>query len=129
MKAVRPAALRKFSRNNAGSLNRAPLFLSILVAVLVLLPSAVHAGDISAGKAKAVKCKQCHGLDGIGKTPDTPNIAGQKIAYLIQQLEAYRDGARQNDMMTFIASSLSDEDIRNLAAYYAAIKVDVTLPD
>ena len=105
-----------------------PCLSFIFAAFIAFVPSS-FAGDISAGKEKAVKCKQCHGFDGIGKQPNFPNIAGQKEAYLIRQLEAYRTGGRQNDMMTFISGNLSDDDIKNLAAYYSAIRIDVRLPE
>ena len=103
-------------------------FFTLLGAV-VFAWSPAAAADVELGRAKAVKCKQCHGLDGIGKLPNFPNIAGQKDAYLVAQLRAYRDGKREDQMMSFIAKDLSDEDIGNLAAYYASIKFEVTVPE
>ena len=86
------------------------------------------AQDASAGREKAVKCKQCHGLDGIGKLPIYPNIAGQQEEYLIKSLKDFRDGARQDPMMTFLTSELSDQDIADLAAYYHGIEIEVKAP-
>jgi cytochrome c553 len=83
------------------------------------------AADVKAGRAKALVCQACHGLDGISKVPDAPNIAGQTEAYLATQLRAFKSGARKNEAMTVVASSLSDADIDNLAAYFAAIEVKV----
>jgi cytochrome c553 len=83
------------------------------------------AGDVKAGRAKAIMCQACHGLDGLSKTPDAPNIAGQTEPYLVAQLRAYKSGARKNDAMSMVAPSLSDTDIENLAAYFSAIEINV----
>ncbi len=105
------------------------LSITILLAVLLVAAAPAAAGDLQAGRELAVKCKQCHGFDGIGKLPNFPNIAGQKEIYLVSQLQAYKTGIRQNDMMTFAVEALSDQDIADLAAYYAAIEVEVTVPE
>ena len=89
-------------------------------ALLVSVPAV--SGDITAGKAKAAVCLACHGLDGIGVQPIYPNIRGQKEAYLIKQLKAFRDGPRQDPIMGPMATPLSDSDIENLAAYYASLQ-------
>ena len=104
-------------------------YMTLLAAMIASAPMASQAGDVALGREKAIKCKQCHGLDGIGKMANFPNIAGQKEAYLAAQLKAYRAGSRKDEMMSFISKDLSDEDIANLAAYYAAIKVTLSLPD
>lgn len=77
--------------------------------------------DVEAGKAAAAACQACHGKDGIGLTPQTPNLAGQKELYLSNQLIAYRSGTRKNNIMSPLAKPLSDEDIANLAAYFASL--------
>jgi cytochrome c553 len=76
----------------------------------------------------ALQCQTCHGLDGQAKLPDAPNLAGQTEVYLVKALKDYRSGARRNDMMSVVARSLSDQDVDNLAAYYAAIPVTVGAP-
>ena len=81
------------------------------------------AGDVKAGRAKALMCQACHGLDGLSKTPDAPNIAGQTEAYLVAQLQAYKSGGRKNDAMSVVAPSLSDTDIEDLAGYFSAIEI------
>lgn len=86
------------------------------------------ASDGAAGKAKAQQCAVCHGIDGLAKRPDAPHLAGESELYLRKQLEAFRSGARQHEIMTIIAEALSDEDIGDLAAWYASIKVSVELP-
>jgi cytochrome c553 len=98
-------------------------------AALALLAAAVPAtADPAAGRAKAQMCQVCHGFDGLGKNPDVPNIAGDSQNYLVRQLKAFRSGERQHEQMSIIAQSLSDEDIQNLSAYYAAITVTATPP-
>lgn len=83
------------------------------------------AGDVKAGRAKALMCQTCHGLDGLSKVPDAPNIAGQTEPYIVTQLQAFKSGARQNDTMALIAGQLSDDDVANLAAYFSAIEITI----
>jgi len=84
------------------------------------------AQDVAAGKRKAIACQACHGFDGVAKLPDAPNLAAQPASYLERELRAYRAGTRSNEVMGVAAKALSDNDIRDLAAYYAAIKIEVT---
>lgn len=99
--------------------------LAAMAALLASIGVAQAAGDVVAGKALAAKCEACHGLDGLSKIPEAPNIAGQVENYLVKQLTAFKGGERQNDMMSAIAPSLSEADIADLAAYYAAIEIAV----
>jgi cytochrome c553 len=105
--------------------------LRILAAALaasgVALTSAA-AGDAKAGRQKALQCQTCHGLDGIAKLPEAPNLAGQSEAYLIKALRDFRSGARKNDMMALVIANLKDADLADLAAYFAAIPVTVGTP-
>jgi cytochrome c553 len=87
--------------------------------------SVCAAGDVKAGAAKAMMCQACHGLDGLSKTPDAPNIAGQTEPYLITQLQAYKTGVRKNDAMSVVIPPLSDTDLEDLAAYFSAIEISV----
>lgn len=89
--------------------------------VLSILSTSVFAGDAAAGKEKSVTCAACHGGEGISPTGIWPNLAGQKEEYLVAQMKAFRDGARENAQMSPMAANLSDEDIANLAAYYASL--------
>ena len=98
---------------------------AISLAFLVAMHGAADAGDVNAGRERAQQCEVCHGLDGLSKIPEAPNIAGQNETYLVEQLNAFKTGERKNDMMSMIAPSLSPDDINNLAAYYAAIEVTV----
>jgi len=94
----------------------------------LLLAGAVPAADVDAGRAKAQACAVCHGPLGLSTTPDAPNLAGQPSIYLAAQLRAYRSGARKHEVMAVMAKPLSDEDIANLAAWFAAIKVEAQAP-
>jgi cytochrome c553 len=83
-------------------------------------PGETRIGDAAAGKALAKNCSACHGDSGIGGSPAWPNIAGQKPGYLVNVLKAFKAGLRKDPMMAGVARGLSDADIANLAAYYAA---------
>ena len=83
----------------------------------------VHAaGDAEVGKAKAVVCSACHGIDGNSINPLWPKLAGQHAAYLAKQMKAFRSGERKDPVMAPLAMPLSDDDIDNLAAFYASQK-------
>ena len=86
----------------------------------LLIASPAMAGDIEAGKAKAAICAGCHGATGTSINPMWPDLAGQHEQYLDRQIKAFRDGTRKDPMMAPMVVSLSDADIANLAAYYAA---------
>jgi len=85
-------------------------------------------GDAAAGRRKALQCQTCHGLDGLSKLPEAPSLAGQPVPYLIKSLNDFRQGVRKNEMMSVVVQQLSDQDVADLAAYYAAITVTVQPP-
>jgi cytochrome c553 len=93
--------------------------------LLVLGGSLCMAGDVKAGRAKALMCQTCHGVDGLSKVPDAPNIAGQVEPYIIAQLQAFKSGERKSEAMSVVAPTLSDKDIEDLAAYFSAIEISV----
>ena len=96
---------------------------SILALLLLSLPLAAAAkGDPASGKAKAQVCEACHGLDGKSVDPSYPNLAGQHESYLQKALADYRDGRRKNPVMGGFAGQLSDQDIEDLAAWYASLE-------
>ena len=101
--------------------------LLIALAALVATPSI--AADLASGKKKARACRTCHGLDGIAKIPIAPHLAGESQVYIETQLKAFRKGKREHEMMTVVAKGSSDEDISDLAAWYAAIEITATMPD
>ena len=90
--------------------------------------TALAAGDIKAGRQKALQCQACHGLDGLSKLPDAPNIAGSPELYLAKALNDFRKGLRKNEVMSVMVQQLSEQDVADLAAYYAAIEVTAKPP-
>jgi cytochrome c553 len=74
------------------------------------------------------KCQICHGLDGVARLPIAPHLAGESQIYLQVQLKAFRSGKRRHEMMSIVAKELSDDDIKNLAAWYCAIKISIEMP-
>ena len=98
------------------------------IAAIETTPPAI-AGDPAAGKKIVGRCAACHGQDGIGRMPDVPNLAGESTIYLTKELNAYRSGQRDHPQMSIIAKGLSDKQIADLAAWYAALKVTVEMPD
>jgi len=76
-------------------------------------------GDAEAGKAISATCAGCHGADGKAILPEYPNLAGQHASYIAKQLTAYRDGERENSLMSPMAAALSDQDILDLSAYFS----------
>jgi cytochrome c553 len=64
-------------------------------------------------------------MDGLSRLPDAPHLAGQPAPYLERTLRAYRDGERRNEVMSIAAKSLSDQDIRDLAAHYSSIQISI----
>jgi cytochrome c553 len=71
--------------------------------------------------AKARVCASCHGAEGVSNNPIWPDLAGQKPDYLVVQLEAFRDGRRQNAQMIPFVNGLSDADIQTIATYYSQL--------
>ena len=94
--------------------------LTLSLALAGLSGQALAAGDPAAGQTKTATCVACHGADGNSTDPQFPRLAGQYGDYLEQSLRAYKDGSRQNAIMSGFAAGLSDQDIRDLAAFYAA---------
>jgi cytochrome c553 len=78
------------------------------------------AGDASAGKAKSASCVACHGADGNSANPEWPSLAGQHPDYLVKQLRNFKDGERSNALMSPMAAPLSEQDMQDLAAFYAS---------
>jgi cytochrome c553 len=108
-----------------------PLARAIVIGACLVIVSAAEAeaGDAKAGRAKAESvCGVCHGVDGLAKIPEAPNLAGQTETYLIEQITAFKSGERKNEMMSVVVQDLSDTDIENLAAYYSGIEISVKAP-
>ena len=90
-------------------------------ALLGIVGPTQAAGDAQAGKAKAASCAGCHGANGEGKAPN-PVLAGKAESEFVQAMQDYKSGKRANALMKTLAGPLSDQDIANLAAYYASLK-------
>ncbi|MGB9148840.1 MAG: cytochrome c, partial [Burkholderiales bacterium] len=94
-----------------------------LAAISILAANSVLAeGNAEAGKQKTQLCVACHGADGNSATGDFPKLAGQNADYLAAALKQYKSGKRKNQIMAGFATGLSDEDMENLAAYFASQK-------
>lgn len=101
----------------------APLLMAgLLIGGLVLADDAAAAGDVDAGKAQALVCSACHGADGAsGIDPTYPNLAGQNAAYLFNQLSMIQSGERQVLLMAGQLIGKTEQNLRDLAAYYASL--------
>ncbi len=86
-------------------------------------------GDAQAGKGKSEVCAACHGATGIAIAPMFPNLAGQGADYLYWSLQAYKSGRMPESPMTAMAAPLEEQDIRDLAAYYASLPIPPPDPD
>ncbi len=91
-----------------------------LVAVLGWTGSVHAAGNAEAGQAKSATCMACHGMDGNSANPEWPSLAGQHSSYVLKQLKHFKAGERQNVLMSPMAMILADQDMEDLAAYFAA---------
>lgn len=89
--------------------------------LLAFATQVTWAADIEAGKVKAASCMACHGPEGIAAIPGYPHLAGQKAAYMMTSLKSFKNGERTNPIMSPMAAPLSDEDIADLAAFFASL--------
>jgi cytochrome c553 len=102
-------------------MNRSAIVFSLLMAwALSLAGQAQAAGDAAAGEEKAATCAACHGAEGISAVPTFPNLAGQGEKYLLKQMKDIRDGARPVPTMAGQVDNMSDQDLADIAAFYAS---------
>lgn len=107
------------SRSLAAWGQRAILLIGL---AMILEAGTLQAADrVAVGRSKAQSCQGCHGLDGIGKVPGAPNLAGQDEAYFIKAMGDYKSGARKNEMMSVAIEQVSPADFADLAAFYASL--------
>jgi cytochrome c553 len=97
-------------------------FWGTCLALSAFVAPPLMAGDIEAGKVKSTNCAGCHGTDGNSVNPEWPSLAGQGQAYLVKQLKDFKTGARENAMMAPMAAALSEQDMEDVAAFYASQK-------
>lgn len=103
--------------------------LALAIAALSLATSPLFAADPENGRKLARKCSVCHGKNGMARDPEVPNLAGQSAFYLEKILKDFRSGARQDRRMTLVARPLSNEDIKDLAAWFASFTITVEVPE
>lgn len=96
--------------------------LLVMLALAVVNHASQADGDANAGKEKAQVCAACHGADGNSNNPVWPKLAGQHEEYIIKQLMDFKSGKRENAQMSPMATGLGDQDIYDLAAFYASQK-------
>ena len=94
--------------------------VSVSITLALAAAGVQAAGDAAAGKEKSVTCLACHGPDGNSPNPIWPKLAGQHPSYIRKQLQDFKSGARKNDLMTPMVAPLNDQDVENLAAYFAS---------
>ena len=101
--------------------------VATLLAALFVMPAS--AADLVAGKEKAELCSGCHGDNGISQTENTPSLAAQPDAFIQWQLVFFRAGTRKNEQMQPIVEQLTNDDVRNLGAYFASLPPAPKKPD
>ena len=107
----------------AGRMRRI-LYLTMVIGALsaVAAPMQGRAADVEVGRRKAEVCAPCHGENGNSTIPTTPSLAGQQPLYLYYQLIQFREERRKDPQMSPFAANLSDADMQDIAAYFAAQK-------
>lgn len=97
--------------------------IPVLALAMAYPVTALSAGDPAAGQKKNSMCAGCHGIPGYRnaypKVFNVPKLGGQHPEYIVAALQAYKKGERKHPTMQGIAASLSDQDMEDLAAYYA----------
>ena len=93
------------------------IFVSIVLATLSA--TSLASGNAQAGQTKSATCMGCHGLAGNSTMPNYPKLAGQGEGYILKQLQEFKSGARDNAIMAGFVTSLSEQDMMDIAAYYS----------
>ncbi len=102
------------------------VILVTTVFIAAVWSSHLHAADV---KEKVEICKACHGDNGVSQTENIPSLAGQLDQYIQWQLVYFRAGSRKNEQMQLIVDGMTNEDVRNLGAYFAALEPFKATPD
>src|SRR5262245_51085163 len=95
-------------------------FIALVALLVVLLPGATHAADAEAGRRKTEACGACHGPNGNSTLPMVPSLAAQPPTYTYYQLVMFKRERRRDAQMSPFATNLGDDDMQDIAAYYAA---------
>lgn len=103
--------------------------LTLLLAGISSYQLAIAGGDATAGKTIAEKtCQACHGVDGNGPNTQYPILAGQHPDYLVRALKEYKSGARKNPIMSGFAAGLSEQDQKDVAAWFSSQNSSLVTP-
>jgi len=97
------------------------LIFSLLFVITHVNIAIAAPGDVAAGKGKAAMCSACHGASGISAAEAYPNLAGQHADYITKQLKAFKSGDRKDPVMAPMAVGLSEQDMADVAAYFASL--------
>ncbi|APB98243.1 c-type cytochrome [Polynucleobacter asymbioticus] len=103
------------------SSTKAILGVAFFTTLFALNTASAAPPDVAAGKVKAQTCFACHGENGISVSPDIPNLAAQPPLSITYQLIQFRGQQRKGGAMEALAAGLSDQDMRDIAAYYSAL--------
>ncbi len=88
------------------------------------------ASSLSFAEPSAIQtCIACHGKDGQATSPDWPNLTGQKVEYMVRQLQAFRDGSRENPLMTALVANMTDEQMQAASTYYHEQSINKKPPE
>jgi len=105
-------------------------FLLLAVSAGAVVAAPLVDGDAEAGKTKSAACAACHGGDGNSASAQFPSLAGQNAPYIVEQLQLFKSGKRDNAIMAAQAKSLSEQDMKDLAAYFSEQKIKpAAVPD
>jgi cytochrome c553 len=103
--------------------NAASILMLCIASAFLASPAAAQ-GDAERGAKLAYTCQGCHGIEGYRNAYPSyrvPKLGGQKAAYLVAALQGYRDGTREHPTMQAQASSMTDEEMQDLAAYFSSV--------
>jgi len=94
------------------------VWVSVFLSFLLTSSLVSAQGDIKAGSKKAKACQICHGNGGKSTNPTYPRLAGQHAKYIIKQLKAFKSGTRKDPIMNGMASTLSEQDMEDVAVFF-----------
>ena len=105
----------------SGAMASLRMWICLTIALGALV--AAHSAQAQAKRVPTVAgiCEPCHGLDGIGRDVEIPNLAGQHSIYLRNQLLAFRDGKRKHPEMRYVARELNERELEELVVYYSTL--------
>jgi len=115
-----PALMLRLFHGWKAALNALSLLAALTFLAAPALADSGLTGDADAGAKKAGTCAACHGMDGNSVNPQWPSLAGQNARYIVATLQAFKDGTRSDVLMGAQAAGLSEQDMADLAAYFAA---------